>query len=104
MIVDEYIDRHIELVEVGQEHNDEYDSFIDDDSNWIKDEEGLNQPKTGDLANKYEFLAKVYEDQALAVHASHELISKCASDWEDTGSNNALIDHKFTAFFNEFGV
>lgn len=104
MFIDELIERHREIVEVGQEHNDEYDSFVDEDSNWIKDEDGSNMPKTGDLANKYESLSKVCDVQAKAIATSHEQISVLASTWEDSGNHNAAIDHKFKAFFSEFGI
>ena len=104
MIIDEMLERHRELVEVGQEHNDAYDSFVDDDTNWIIDEDGSPLPKTGSIAEKWNALELLCSQQDEAIAKSHEQISQVASTWEDTGGRNAAVDHKFSAFFTEFGI
>jgi len=101
--ISEMVELHRELVEVGEEHNDAFDSFIDDDSNWINDEDDSKIPKTGDLANKWEFLSKVCDDQRDAIAKSHAAISKFASDYEDSGRFIRKTEGKLAAFFAEFG-
>ncbi len=105
--IEQMIELHRELVEVGKEHNDAYDAFGDDDNNWISkgDDEEFDIPKTGAIANRYEFLGKLCDNQAEAIAKSHAAFSQFASSYED---NSRRVDRKaegqIAAFFSEFGI
>lgn len=99
------IEAHRELVEEGKYHNDTYDSFVDDDSNWIMDDDEGRQTKTGDLANRHEFLHKLCSGQREAIAKSHAAFSKFASDYEDMSPMlDRKAEAKIAAFFAEFGI
>ena len=106
--ISEMIEAHRELVEVGRDHDEAHDSFTENDSNFIKDEEGLWQCKTGDISNREDCLTKLCVVQQEAIQKSHEAFSKFASDFEDnnpTGPNRTtrIAEGQIKAFFDEFG-
>ena len=82
--LEELMALHREIVEVGKEHGDALDSFVDDGNNWISDDDDSSICKTGDLKVQYDFLVKVHADQVNIIEISRELISNRISQIEDT--------------------
>ena len=78
------MENHHEMVEVGTQHGDALDSFVDDGNNWISDDDDSSICKTGDLKVKYDFLQKIHFDQIDLIALSRELIASRISQIEDT--------------------
>ena len=99
----EQIDDHRELVEEGVYHDAQHDAFTENDSNFIKDEEGLWQCKTGDISNEEDCLTKLCVVQQEAIEKSHEAFCAMASSYEDSGKHDRKAELQIAAFFAEFG-
>ena len=82
--LEELMALHREIVEVGKEHGDALDCFIDDGSNWISGDDDSPMCKTGDLKVKYDFLVKIHADQNNLIEISRELIASRISQIEGT--------------------
>ena len=75
---------HREIVQVGKEHGDALDCFVDDGNNWISDDDDRSRCKTGNLKVKYDFLVKIHATQVTLIEISRELIASRISQIEDT--------------------
>ena len=82
--LEELMEIHREIVQVGKEHGDALDSFRDDDSNWLFSVDESSICKTGNLKVKYDFLVKIHATQVTLIEISRELIANRISQIEDT--------------------